>query len=187
MALLSRSAREGHDKRALTRLWTLLQQRRFWLPVEGQGAPAAAVVQPQADTVPDAIRQRYKSFTVGGAAHEVNFISVSGDGKRIFTSIGGVVDGIDVQYRIWRSDGAPVTPWIKPTYNGLQYVSATKGYLSFDGNMLALEVMPWRETAYLQMFDLKANQKIGPDIAATEAGPRRSRSAAVAFHGLRQR
>jgi hypothetical protein len=166
MALLSRSAREGHDRRALTRLWTLLQQRRFWLPVEAQGAPAAAVIQPQADAVPNAIKQRYKSVTVDGAPHEVNFISVSGDGKRIFTAIGGTSDGIDVQYRIWRSDGAPVTPWIKPTYKGVQYVAATRGYMSFDGNILALEVMAWRETAYLQIFDLKANQKIGPDIRA---------------------
>ncbi|WP_315730381.1 MULTISPECIES: toll/interleukin-1 receptor domain-containing protein [unclassified Bradyrhizobium] len=167
MALLSRSAREGRDRRALTRLWTLLQQRRFWLPVEAQGAPAAAVIQPQADAVPNAIKQRYKSVTVDGAPHEVNFISVSGDSKRIFTAIGSTSDGIDVQYRIWRSDGTPVTPWIKPTYNGDHYVAATRGYMSFDGNVLALEVMGWRETACLQIFDLKADRKIGPDIRAT--------------------
>jgi hypothetical protein len=165
MALLSRSVREGHDKRALTRLWTLLQQRRFWLPSEGPVAVAATHKQP--DAVPDAIKQRYKSFTVNGTSAQVRFISVSGDGKRIFTAIGDNTEGTDAQYRIWRNDGTPVMPWIKPPYNGMQYVYTIRGYLSFDGIFLALEATAWRETAYLQILDLRTNQQIGSDIKAT--------------------
>ncbi|UGY19615.1 toll/interleukin-1 receptor domain-containing protein [Bradyrhizobium septentrionale] len=167
MALLSRSVREGQDKRALARLWTLLQQRRFWLPAQPDGTAAVAAGPVQSDAIPDAIKKRYKSVTVNGASAQVKFISVSGDGKRIFTAIGDNVEATDAQYRIWRSDGTPVTPWIKPPYNGTSYVASLRGYLSLDGNLLALDVTGWRETAYLQIIDLKTNQQIGSDVRAT--------------------
>jgi TIR domain len=167
MALLSRSAREGHDKRALTRLWTLLQQRRFWFPAEAHGATTVASIREQPAVVPDAIKQKFKSVRIDGASREVQFISVSGDGKRVFTAIGDVTTDTEAQYRIWRSDGAPVTAWMKPAYNGDHYVYEVRGSLSFDGTLLALEVMGWRETAYLQIFDLRTNKQIGSDIGAT--------------------
>jgi hypothetical protein len=171
MALLSRSAREGHDERALTRLWTLLQQRRFWLPAESQGATAVGAIREQQAAVPDAVKQSFKSVTVDGSTREVKFISVSGDGKRVFTAIGDTDEGFVPRYRIWRSDGTPITPWITPVYNGEQYIYEIKGYLSFDGNLLALEVIGWRETAYLQIFDLKSNKQIGENIRATGLHP----------------
>jgi hypothetical protein len=123
LALLSRSAREGHDSRALMRLWTLLQQRSFWLPAEPQALPPAGVVRDRQEEVPDFIKQRFKSVVVEGSSREVKFISVSADRKRVFTSIGDVAENTDCQYRIWQSDGKPVTPWIKPVYRGIQYVS----------------------------------------------------------------
>ena len=171
MALLSRSAREGHDERALTRLWTLLQQRRFWLPAESQGATAVGAIREQQKAVPEPVKQRFKSVTVDGSTREVKFISVSGDGKRVFTAIGDIVEATDPRYRIWRSDGTPITPWITPVYNGDQYIHEMNGYLSFDGNLLALEVIGWRETAYLQIFDLKSNKQIGANIRATGLHP----------------
>jgi hypothetical protein len=179
LALLSRSAREGHDSRALMRLWTLLQQRSFWLPAGAQAVPPAGATHDQQGAVPDGIKQKFKNVIVDGVPREVKFISVSADGKRVFTSIGDVAEDTDCQYRVWRSDGRPITSWTKPTYTGWHYVYETKGYLSADGMVLVLEVIPWREVGYLQVFDLAHNKQIGENIPAS--GPMPFVNASVRF------
>jgi hypothetical protein len=170
MALLARSVRRGNDQRALTRLWTLLQQREFWLPVVAAGSNDAAPAQARADEVPDAVKKKFGKFRVNGAVTETSFIAVSGDGKTVFTVLGGGAES-NVRYRLWRIDGTPVTDWITPEYRGEQYLYAASGTLSFDGRFLALEVAGWRETSVLRIFDIKAKKQIGGDIAASGALP----------------
>jgi hypothetical protein len=170
MALLARSVRRGNDQRALTRLWTLLQQREFWLPVAGAVSNDAAPVQATADGVPDAVKKKFGKFRVNGAVTETSSIAVSGDGKTVFTVLGGGAEN-NVRYRLWRIDGTPVTDWITPEYHGEQYLYAASGALSFDGRFLALEVAGWRETSVLRIFDMKAKKQIGGDIAASGALP----------------
>ena len=171
LALLSRSVREGHDSRALTRLWTLLQQRSFWLPGEPKAfPPVRATAHPQ-EAVPDLLKRRFKSVVVDGASREVKFISVSADGTRVFTSIGDNAEDTDCQYRIWQSDGTPITSWIKPDYKGAQWVYKARGFLSSDGKVLVLEVIPWRDNGYLQVFDLANNRQVGENIPVSGLMP----------------
>jgi TIR domain len=172
MALLARAVRRGEDSRALTRLWTLLQQRDFWFPA----ADPPAGTQPgtrQPPPIPESIKARFGKLRMnGGAVVETSFMSLSGDGKRVFTVVGGG-PGSDVRFRVWLANGTPITPWLEPAYSGDFYLYAAKGYLSFDGKYLALEVQGWRETAYLQLFDLsgKETKRIGRDIVASGAEP----------------
>jgi TIR domain len=193
MALLARAVRRGHDQRAVTRLWTLLQQRGFWLPTADLGhqqtpSPQQPAQQAQAhqadhadepkgpdqpplDPVPDAVKARFAKFTVNGKPVETKFISISGDGKTVFTAVGDVQMQIEVRYRVWHVDGTPITRWLQPEYRGDQWIFAARGFLSFDGRFLALEIEGWRETAILKLFDLKTNTQIGRDIPASGARP----------------
>lgn len=172
MAHLARAVRRGQDQRALTRLWTLLQQRDFWLPITDRDEPGGATPTPRRPEVPESIKARFRKFLVDGIDRDVEFISVSGDGNFVFTALAGGVGGQDdVQYRIWRINGTPVTPWRKPEYAGDSYVYGAKGFLSFDGRYLALEVYGWREPAFLEIFDVQGNARIGRDIAASGPHP----------------
>jgi hypothetical protein len=127
--------------------------------------------QPALDPVPDAVKARFAQFTINGKAAVTKFISISGDGKTVFTAIGDVPNDIDVRYRVWHVDGTPITRWVQPEYHGDQWVYGAGGFLSFDGRFLALEVQGWRETAVLRLFDLKTNKQIGRDIPASGARP----------------
>jgi TIR domain len=177
MAFLARALRRGEDRRALTRLWTLLQQREFWFPaaevVRPGGGPGSAAAAARAfpPAVSAAIKERFGTLTVDGKQETAEFVSVSGDGRRVFTAVGSVAAATSVQYRVWESDGTPVTPWLTPEYSGDTYVYETRGFLSFDGRYLALEVEGWRETAYLEIFDLAAGKRIGGPLAASGAQP----------------
>jgi WD40 repeat protein len=172
MALLARAVRRGQDQRAVTRLWTLLQQRGFWFPTANTDRKSPPPVHADPPEVPQRIKDRFAKFTLKGEVRETQFISMSADGKLIFTSIGnGSSDG-DVLYRIWRADGVPVTNWLAPEYKGEQYVHQARGFLSPDGRFLALEVLPWRSIASFQMFDLRSKKRIGnEDILASGPQP----------------
>jgi hypothetical protein len=172
MALLARAVRRGNDQRAVTRLWLLLQQRAFWIPTSDNEQTATIAAGKEPDAVPPAVKNRFSKFTVNGTVMETKFISISGDGKTVFTAIGDGHAG-DVQYRVWRVDGKPVTKWLAPEYHGMQYVYAVRGFLSFDGRYLGLEVTPWRETSILRIFNLDANQQLGGDIEASGPAPAR--------------
>ena len=128
MAYLARAVRRGQDQRAVTRLWTLLQQRGFWLPTADKAPaslPPSSAAQLAQDNVPPAIKNRFAKFTIKGEVRETQFISMSPDRKLVFTSLGRL-DG-DVLYRIWRVDGTPVTNWLVPEYKGLQFRPRNQG------------------------------------------------------------
>jgi hypothetical protein len=176
MAFLARSAREGGDMRSLTRLWMLLQQRSFWLPAGLHGGPGPGSAPPPADTVkeiPQSVKERFARFRIGGSVRDVTHIALSGDGSKVVTVVGetGASDQT-IQYRIWNINGTPVTGWITPVYEGVQWLYSLKAYLSFDASFLALEFEGWRETAYLRVFDLRKRKPVGDRLFATGAQPR---------------
>jgi TIR domain len=180
MAYLARAVRRGQDQRAITRLWTLLQQRSFWFPTAEpvRASPPVQAAQSgqlaQTSEVPQRIKDRFAKFKIQGEERETQFISMSADGKLVFTSIGrGTVDG-EVLYRIWRADGTPVSNWLRPQYKGIQWVAEARGTFSPDGRFLALEVRPWREISLLQLFDVRSGKRVGDeDIVASGPQPQR--------------
>ncbi len=184
LALLARSVRNGNDERALTRLWTALQQRSFWLPSllekippqppRPEGYPGLVAHTPRgaAPKVPDDIAQRFKTHVIDGVEFESNFIAVSGDGSRILTVIGNVVlDATEVKARVWNSDGRPITKWFAPDYKGDTYISVLRGQFSHDGRFLALEVTGWREPSFLEIWDLKKGTRYEATIKVTGLRP----------------
>jgi hypothetical protein len=172
LAFLTRSLRQGHDERAAIRLWTALQQRNFFVPVRvTTGKPLnASTWQPLAA---NAFGPKFAEHQIGGKTLRTQSISRSGDGTRIFTSVGMTnSDHADPQFRIWTADGKPVTPWIKIDQTGVEnWIGDRFGYLSHDGQLLALEICPWRATCYLELWDLKSQKRIGDRIVASGASP----------------
>ncbi len=172
MAALARAVRRGQDKRALTRLWTMLQQRDFWFPTQYQDRPPDfSSLQSEPPPIPEDVKNRFSKFTIDGAVVDTKFMAMSGDGSKVFTTVGDIVSAVDVRYRVWQVDGKPVTDWILPAYKGATYVYETKGSFSFDGRYLALEVVGWRETAYLEVHDLQSGKQLGERIVASGLQP----------------
>jgi WD40 repeat protein len=171
MALLARAARRTSDPRALARLWSIFQQRALWLPVS-EAVPTGSSRQPKAEAAPPAdIAERFQSVSVDGQLRKVESLTVSGDGSTVFTATGHLVDGTDVRVRLWDRQGRPKTPWITPEYDGDNYLYAAKGYLSPDGQYLALEVQGWREPSYLLILDVAKNKQFGGRIEVSGLRP----------------
>jgi hypothetical protein len=172
MASLARAVRRGQDKRALTRLWTMLQQRNFWFPAQYQAPPPDfSSLQSDPPPIPDDVKNRFSKFTIDGAVVDTKFMAMSGDGSKVFTTVGDIVSAVDVRYRVWRVDGSPLTDWILPEYKGNTYVYEARGSFTFDGRYLALEVVGWREAAYLEIYDMQAQKRLGDRIAASGLQP----------------
>lgn len=165
LAYLARAA-DGGDPRAQTRLWTMLQQRSFWLPVEAGGAVPTAdeAVEP---VVPPEVVERFATMDVDGIAQKVTSIAISGDGKKVFLAVGDVVEATPVKISVWNVDGTPVTDWWEPPYEGDFYLYRVRGYLSHDGRYLAVELEGWRETATLIAYDMTALKQLETDIVAS--------------------
>jgi len=166
LAYLARAA-EGGDPRAQTRLWTMLQQRSFWLPDDtaSTGMPAATAGVPA--EIPAEIAQRFATMDVDGVAQATTSIALSGDGKRVFLAVGDVTEGLPVKISVWNADGTAVTDWWEPPYTGDFYLYRVKGYFNGDGRYLAVETEGWRETARLIVYDLQALKQLETDIVAS--------------------
>ena len=149
-AFLARAARSG-DQRAQARLWTMLQQKSFWQPA---GVVDTAVPEENAPPVPAEIAGRFARVEWDGQPVEVVTLAASGDGRLVFTGIGSAVDQVPVKVRIWEADGAPVTDWLDPPFDGEQYLSAVKGYFSTDGSYLAVEMQDWRAPSAIALYDV---------------------------------
>jgi hypothetical protein len=165
LAYLARAA-EGGDTRAQTRLWTMLQQRSFWLPVKAT-SPAAAADAPAARAVPPEIAERFATMEVDGIAQKTQSIAISGDGQKVFLSVGDVVETTPVKISVWNVDGTPVTDWWEPPYKGDYYLYRVRGYFSHDGRYLAVELEGWRETATLIVYDMEQFKQLDADIVAS--------------------
>jgi hypothetical protein len=178
LAYLARAA-EGGDARAQTRLWTMLQQRSFWLPAAVTVPTPVAATQGEIDLD---IVHRFASVDVNGTLQKVESLALSGDGQRVFTSVGNVGDMTPVMVRIWRVDGTPLSDWWEPPYDGDTYLSETHGYFSDDGRYLAIELEGWRETAYLVVYDLSTLQQLDAEIVASGLLPQ---TQSIGFNSVR--
>lgn len=167
IAYLARAAEAG-DQRAQTRLWTMLQQRSFWLPATATAAPADDAPAIALD-LPDDVLQRFSEVDVNGTLQPTQNIALSGDGTRVFTAVGDVPNEVPVAIRVWNRDGTPITDWWEPPYEGNFYLYRVRGYFNGDGRYLAVELEGWRETSTLVAYDLE--QMIQLDAAITASGP----------------
>lgn len=158
MAFLARSARAGNE-RAGVRLWTLLQQRRFWVPGERSGEPLVAPAQP---AVPDDVARDFASVEMDGQQVAPASIAVSADGSHVFTATGDP----EVRYRVWRRDGTPLSGWVTPPYVGNHYVSGARGVFSGEGRYLAVEVQGWRDASTVVAYDNQEMVQLAADIRA---------------------
>jgi len=163
IAYLSRAARSG-DNRAERRLWTMLQQRSFWVPASATAAP---VTPPPAATIPEDVAARFASVDFDGQHMAPSSIAISGDGQRVFTAAGNPTEMIPIKIKVWTRDGVAITDWWEPPYRGDIYLSEVSGHLSQDGKFLAVEMLGWRETAYLVVYDLERMVELGADIVAS--------------------
>lgn len=152
IAYLARSARAG-DLRAQTRLWTLLQQRSFWVPAgqEPASAPAAA------PSLPPEVAARFATVELDGQRVQAHNVVLSPDGGRVFVTTGGVDDAAldPVRVRVYQHDGTPVVDWFAPPYDGAHYLAFARGSFSPQGRYLAVEAQGWREASYLVVYDLE--------------------------------
>ena len=165
LAYLARAA-EGGDTRAQTRLWTMLQQRSFWLPSES-ASPITPSASPVPREVPPDVLERFATVDVNGEMHPTIDVAVSGDGRFVFTAVGDVPEMVPVMIRVWTADGTPLTDWWEPPYNGNFYLYRVRGYFNETGRYLAVELEGWRETATLIAYDLETMKQLDTDITAS--------------------
>lgn len=165
IAYLARAA-EGGDMRAQTRLWTMLQQRSFWLPVEGASTVATADDR-AASAVPQEIADRFATLDVNGTPQPTTHVAISGDGSTVFAAVGDVPNEVPVMIRVFRADGTAVTDWWEPPYSGDFYLYQVRGYLSQTGRYLAVELEGWRETSTLILYDMEKMSQVDAEIVAS--------------------
>lgn len=169
MAYLARSARAGHAS-AATRIWTLFQQESFWLPA---GAPDAA---------PDVAERRMKALVLpevfqkvelDGEEVEPTWYSESADGKRCVTVVSGGEPGEGpLTFRVWETNGEPLGPWRRVKFKGMHYLyEIPSAVLSEDGRFVAVVAGPWRESQYVEVWDVDQGRRIGEPILAGGGHP----------------
>lgn len=171
LALLARSARLGHLPAAESRLWTAFQQRQFWLDIP----VSAATLPPKAQSDAAPPDPKFATVIYGKQRLKPEWFSRSADGRVCVTIVNGsIVDGpVEIHhFRIWRSDGTPITPWLSVSYTGENYLKAlASAHLSADGHLVAVVAYPWREPQYIEVWDTAKKKKIGPTIEATGSSP----------------
>ncbi|RYE10128.1 MAG: toll/interleukin-1 receptor domain-containing protein [Hyphomicrobiales bacterium] len=178
MAYLARAAEAGDD-RAQTRLWTMLQQRSFWLPAATASAVEPAEPPP---AVPQDILDRFAQVDVNGELQTPQNIAISGDGRRVFTAVGDVPNQITPMVKVWNADGTPVTDWWEPPYSGDFYLYRISGTFNHDGRYLAVELEGWRETSTLVAYDLETMAQLETDITASGLLPQ---TQSIGFNSVR--
>jgi hypothetical protein len=168
LALLSRSYRNGNNELALTRIWKLLQDRSFWVP---SLAPPPDDFRP--GTTPADPPAALLSSIKKRAPSEITFAAMSSDRRLIFTVIGGKTGGSGpaVRWRIWDRAGVPVTDWMTPRYSGENYLYDVRGFFSPDSKLIALEFTGWRETAYIETFDIESRKMFSGRVEAKGLDP----------------
>lgn len=154
VAYLARAARAG-DARAQTRLWTLLQQRRFWIP----SGTAPATPLPPATPVAPEIAERFALVEFNGKMEEASQIGVSPNGGRVVVTLRCIAA---CRFRVFEPDGTPVTDWLLPPDRGGDFPDFLRGYFSDQGRYLAVESGSHFGTGHLNVYDLDANG--GPQV-----------------------
>lgn len=171
LALLARSARLGKLPAAGSRLWAAFQQRQFWLDIPV--SDAALAPKPSSEGRPP--DPKFATVLYNKQRLKPEWFSRSADGRVCVTIVNGdLADGpVEIHhFRIWHSDGTPITPWLSVSYNGDNYLMALRSaHLSPDGRLVAVVAYPWREPQYIEVWDTAKKKKIGPTIEATGSSP----------------
>lgn len=167
IAFLARAARtwNGHD-RARARLWTLLQQRRFWVEAPGEHTlPDETAEFSPATVAPGAtVDFQGKQMAISGSAR-------SDDGKLFVTWVNDEIETIVHHFRIESGDRKPLTDWIEIPLHNLDVRDIAGARFSSDGRWLAIIGHVWREPQIIEIFDLKTFKENGDPIRATGLDP----------------
>ena len=168
LAYLARSARAGHES-AATRIWTLFQQRSFWLPDSTDTPPAAATRHLQAMKP----RAAFESVELDGEQVAPTWYAESGDGERCVTVVSTAEAGEGaITFRLWNTSGVPLGPWHKLNYVGENYLSGIESaVLSDDGRFVAIIAAPWRAPQFLEVWDVNKGARVGDPIPADGGHP----------------
>lgn len=165
MAFLARAARNGH-RHATTRLWTIFQQNEFWVRDDElvEQTPDLSVDELASGQNPEPM----KSVVINGKEFEISW---SKDGSRYVTVMNRDLGDLDgqgmVAFRVWDSQGRPVTDWILPNYHGQHSLEKIdSAILSDDGRLAAVECSHFREPSYLEIWDIDRSMALKPQIYA---------------------
>ncbi|MEO5917567.1 MAG: toll/interleukin-1 receptor domain-containing protein [Luteolibacter sp.] len=169
LAYLARSARAGHAS-AATRIWTLFQQRSFWLPEPASAIMPAASHHRLEPVVP---RPDFAKLDLDGEEVEPTWYGESDDGLRCVTVVSTAEAGEGaITFRFWEISGKPLGPWLTLDYQGDNYLSGiVSASLSDDGRFAAIVASPWRAPQYVEVWDVNKGVRIGEPIPADGGHP----------------
>jgi len=167
LAFLARAARAGNEL-AMSRLWTTLQVRSFWLPWSAR-TTAARHMAPQPDQ--SAVTSQFSYLDVNGETTPASSILSSPDGRFVLTVVGQPMEH-NIQARLWTSSGSPCTSCFTPTDESGQWTYSLRGTFSPDSRYLALEVGVWRMPSFIEFLDLSTMSPLDRRIRAQGAEPR---------------
>jgi WD40 repeat protein len=170
LAYLAQAVRLARLPLAETRLWTIFQQRQFWLEAPSSGPP------PQPAPVVDQkkIDPRFISVVFNGKHLAPALFARSADGRVCVTIVNGedMSDTERHHFRVWRSDGTAITPWLTVANDYEKDVRSLDGaYLSPDGSFVAIVAFAWRQPEYLEIWNTKTKKRVGAAIEATGRSP----------------
>lgn len=169
LAYLARSARAGHHSAAI-RIWTLFQQRSFWL-AEADPPPAPPVSQHHLE--PAVPRPDFAKVELDGETVAPTWYAESEDGMRCATVVSTAEAGDGpITFRFWEISGRPLGPWLKLDYDGENYLGGiASATLSGDGRYAAVVASPWRAPQYVEVWDVEKGVRIGGPIPADGSHP----------------
>lgn len=169
IAFLARAARiVGRQGRAHVRLWSLLQQRRFWVETPVSGAALSNARPSDATTVDP----RFATVEYKGQRMKPSWFSRSADGHTCVTIVNDEPGSWEIHhFRVWRSNGTPITPWTKVSYRDHDVRDLISAHLSSDGRFVAVVAHVWREPQVITVWHTNPLWVIGEHIPATGREP----------------
>ncbi len=169
IAFLARAARAGTMySKAHVRLWSLLQQREFWVEAPPAGDSSAHAPLNTATNVDP----RFATVAFKGQQMKPAFFSRSGDGQKCVTIVNDDEGGFFVHhFRVWHSNGIPITPWTPMAGKDADLRELVSAHLSPDGRFVAVIGEVWREPQIMEIWDTKPLRRIGDPIQATGRHP----------------
>jgi len=165
VAYLSRASRNGQHSAASKRLWTLFQQRLFWIP-ETQDFLTKSTNFKEAMSHGYSLPFLDKILSEGSAFLDIH---VSADEKRVAVLISDGFDGMmhnNTRVKVFDIlSEKPLCDWIYSTYEGGgNYSQGIRSvHLSDDGSIVALHSTAWRGADFLEIWDVINSKQIGDD------------------------
>ncbi len=162
LAYLARATRAGHPA-AAARIWTLFQERSFWLPAASENPPAPTQRRMRRTKPP----RRFGDYA------EPTWYAESADGKRCVTVVSNALAGEGmIAFRFWTTSGEPIGPWRSLDYQGDSHLSGIEAaVLSGDGRFAAIVASPWREPQVVEIWDVDLGRPIDKPFPASGGHP----------------